>query len=402
MNNQSLIYFDHAATTRTDPAVFAAMQPYFSDLYGNPSSIYRFAQKARQAVDEAREEAAKIFECSPRDILFTSGGTEANNLFIFGVAHYMQDAKKPYRHIITTKIEHDSVIKPCEFWQTHGFEVTYLDVDEKGLVSPADVEKALRPETAFISIIYANNEIGTTAPIAEIGEVIKKFRAKNPQPSTPNPLPYFHTDACQAAAYLPLSVQQLGVDAMTVNGGKIYGPKGVGALYIKEAIPFVPQLHGGGQEYRKRSGTENVPAIVGFAEALKRVQAEREKETARLLPLRDALIDGILATISQSRLNGDRIKRLPNNVNVSFKGLEGEAILHQLDMLNIAASSGSACTSGSLEPSHVIRALGVPDDWSHSATRFTLGHGNTRTEVDFLLAKLPGIINELRESSPFV
>lgn len=402
-----LIYLDHAATTPLDPRVFEVMKPYFTELYGNPSSIYRFAQQARQAVDTSRENVAEILECAPREAIFTSCGTESNNLFILGAARAYEKIGK---HIITTKIEHDSVLKPLECLESIGYEVTYLDAGEDGIVDPEDVRKALRPDTIFVTIMYANNEIGTIQPISEISKIIAEFRSTKSTNSQSaksvnkliNNFPFFHTDACQAAPYLDISVKHLGADAMTLNGGKIYGPKGVGALFVKEGIELTPLLFGGGQEYRKRSGTENVPAIVGFAEALKLAQANRDREAKRLLPLRDKLIDGILRKIPDSRLNGDRVRRLPNNVNVSFRGLEGEAILLRLDMIGIAASSGSACTSGSLEPSHVIRALGLSDEWTHSSTRFALGHGNTEAEADFVMEKLPEIIRELRETSPFI
>ena len=399
---RDLIYFDHAAATPLDPRVLAAMMPYFEAQYANPSSIYHFAQKARQGVDEAREEVGKILDCSPREILFTSCGTESNNFFILGAAAALAHSAKNSStkgHIITTKIEHESVLKPIEYLESQGFEVTYLDVDKNGLLKPDDVEYALRDDTIFVSIIYANNEIGTVQPIAEIAERIKKFREKRGKAVE---LPFFHTDACQAAPYLDISIKNLGVDAMTLNGSKIYGPKGVGVLYVKEGITLVPQMFGGGQEYRKRSGTENVPAIVGFAKALSLVQQNRQVESSRLTKLRDKLIDGVLEKIPRSRLNGDRLCRLPNNVNVSFSGIEGESILLQLDMHDIAASSGSACTSGALEPSHVIRALGLGDEWTHSSTRFTLGHSTTEKEVDAVLAALPSIIKELSQSSPFL
>lgn len=405
-----LIYLDHSATTAVDSRVFAVMKPYFSEFYGNPSSIYRLAQKSRQAIDLSREISAEILECSPREIIFTSGGTESNNLFILGAAQ----ALKPFgKHIITTKIEHDSVLEPIRFLEKQGFEVTYLDVYKNGIVKVSDVEKALRPDTIFVTIIYANNEIGTIQPISEIGKVIKNYRASTTHPS-PTPfgvgvrplrrtpfIPYFHTDACQAAAYLDLSVKNLGVDAMTLNGGKIYGPKGVGLLYLKESAEITPQIFGGAQERKVRAGTENVPAIRGFGEALKLVHADREKEADRLLPLRDKLIKGILK-IPNSRLNGDGEKRLPNNINVSFKGIDSGALLIKLDMLNIAASAGSACSSGSLEPPHVLLALGASPEWICGTVRFTLGHGNTAGDVDFLLKELPEITRELREISPFV
>jgi cysteine desulfurase len=389
-----LIYFDHAAATPVDPQVFTAMQPYFSEVYGNPSSIYQFAQKARKAVDEAREVTAEILECTPHEILFTSGGTESNNFFIFGAARF--GAKKGL-HIITTKIEHDSVLKPLKYLEGMGFEVTYLDVDENGILNPADVSRAIRPDTIFVSIMYANNEIGTVQPIQEISKIIKTHRAKSK-----TLFPLFHTDACQAAPYLPLSAAVLGVDSMTLNGGKIYGPKGAGMLFVREGIDLDPLLFGGGQEYRRRAGTENVSAIVGFATALKLVQKNREAETARLLPLREKLIKGILENIPHTRLNGHADLRLPNNVNISFRGLEGEAILLRLDMIGVCASAGSACTSGSLEPTHVIRALGLGEEWTHSAVRFSLGHGSTEKDIDYVLDKLPGIIAELGQFSPFI
>lgn len=405
-----LVYFDHAAACPLDPRVFEAMKPFFTDFFGNPSSIYQFAQKAHHALLSAREKIASIIECQPREIIFTSGGTESNNLFIQGLAQAAFDLKLPGRHIISTKIEHESVLKPLQYLESHGFELTYLPVGQSGIVDPVDFKKALREDTLLVTIMYANNEIGTIQPIAEIAEIIAQFRAARTSakisdshvPHATYRIPFFHTDACQAAPYLDISAKTLGVDAMTLSGSKIYGPKGAGALFLREGIPLNPQMRGGGQEYRKRSGTENVPAIVGFAKALELVADERAEESKRLLPLREKLIDGILQTIPDARCNGDREKRLPNNVNVSFKGLEGEAILLRLDMLGIAASAGSACTSGTLEPSHVIQALGLPDEFTHSATRFTLGHGTDEHDIDFLLKNLPFIVKELRETSPFV
>lgn len=383
-----MIYLDHAATTPVDDRVLQAMLPYLKEKFGNPSSMYRIGQEARAAIDGARESIGEILGCAPREILFTSGGTEANNLALIGIA---QQYKKNGRHIISTTIEHDSVLKPLHYLEEKGFEVTYVDVDRDGLVHPAAIRGSVRPDTILVSVAYANNEIGVIQPISEIAHAINEVKKK----------PYFHTDACQAAPCLSLNVKEFGVDAMTLNGGKIYGPKGVGCLYLREGVKIVPQILGGGQEYRVRSGTENVAGIVGISKALELVQQEREKESARLLPLRDMLIDGILHSISDSRLNGSREKRLPNNVNVSFKGLEGETILMRLDMLDIAASSGSACTSASLEPSHVIRALKIGEEWTHSSTRFSLGHGTTEQEIEFVLAHLPTIVKELRELSPF-
>lgn len=398
-----MIYLDHAATTPLDPRVLDAMMPYFGEKFGNPSSIYTLGQEARKAVDVSRQKVADILGCTAREILFTSSGTESNNLFLFGAARYAV-ASGYGKHIIATRIEHDSVLKPLEQLEREGFEVSLVEVGEDGIVEVEDVMKLVRPDTIIVSVIYANNEIGTIQPIAQIAEALKKYRSKNgSHNATKNGFPLLHTDACQAAAYLDINVKSLGVDALTLNGGKIYGPKGVGVLFVREGIKIAPMIFGGGQEYRLRSGTENVAAIVGCAKALELMadRTVREKESARLLPLRDRLIDGLLSAIPDSRLNGDRTRRLPNNANLSFRGLEGESILLRLDMLNIAASSGSACTSGSLEPSHVIRALGLPEEWSHSSTRFTLGHTTTIAEIDFVIEKLPSIVSELRQMSPF-
>lgn len=382
------VYLDYAAATPLDPVALQEMAPYFSDLFGNASSVYQFGQKSRHAISKAREDVAEILQSGPREILFTSGGTESNNLFIFGAA---EAYKKFGRHVITTKIEHDSVLKPLNSLETRGFEVTYLDVGKNGIVKATDVKKALRPDTIFVTVMYANNEIGTIQPIAEIAKEIKKYRRTI----------LFHTDACQAAPFLNISVKKLGVDSMTLNGGKIYGPKGAGVLFVKEGVQLTPQILGGGQEYRIRSGTENVAAIVGFAKALQLAQRERKSESKRLSDLRDRLLKGVLNNIPHSLLNGDVRRRLPNNANISFRGLEGESILFKLDMLNIAVSAGSACSSGSLEPSHVIRALGLSDEWIRSATRFSLGRHTTQSDIDYVLQKLPHAIAELRELSPF-
>lgn len=394
MNRNRVIYLDHAATTPVNARVFAKMEPYFSSIYGNASSIYTFAQQARRAVDEAREIIASRLECKPREVIFTSGGTESNNLALLGFA----EAYEKYgKHIITSRIEHDSVLKPLEHLKGLGFEITLLEVGEEGIVNPGDIKKALRPDTILISLMYANNEIGTIQPIAEIAQIIKNYKLQ----TTNHKLPVFHTDACQSALYLDISVKKLGVDSLSVTGGKIYGPKGIGFLYVREGLDIVPQLRGGGQEYRLRSGTENVPSIVGLAEAFRLATFEREQETKKLLSLRDQLIDGILQTIPRSRLNGSRQSRLPNNANISFYGLEAEPILLQLDQCGICVSAGSACTSGSLEPSHVIQALGLSEEWTHSSVRFTLGKENTREDVEYVLQELPKIIEQVRKFSPF-
>lgn len=386
-----VIYMDHAAATPLDPRVFKVMEPYFKTFYGNPSSIYEFAQKSRHAVEDSRKKTADILDVKEKEIFFTSGGTESNNFLIFGIADAHKDQGK---HIVTISIEHDSILKPLEHLEKNGFEITRVKVQKNGIVKTEDVLAAIRKDTILVTVMYANNEIGTIQPIAEIGMAIKEIRDKGRYP-------IFHTDACQAASYLDLNTKKLNVDSMTLNGGKIYGPKGVGVLFLKENISITPQIWGGGQERRLRSGTENVPVIVGFAEALTIVTQNREEESKRLVPLRDELIAGLLKT-PDTILNGDPTTRLPNNVNVSFKGIEGESILLRLDMIGVAVSSGSACTSGSLEPSHVIRSLGLGEVWTHSSTRFSLGQGNTKKEVDFVLEQMPKIIEEVRELSPFV
>ncbi len=393
--------------------------PYFTAEFGNASSLHSMGQRARHAVDSSREKVASILGAKQSDIIFTSGGTESNNLFIKGVAELVLRDERVKKgafvpHIITTKIEHESVLRPIEELSKQGFEVTYLDVGKDGVLSVEDLQNALRPETVFVSIMYANNEIGTVQPVRECAEAIKEFRKKMSASIPSNsslPSLLLHSDACQAAPYFSLNVEELGVDAMTLNSGKIYGPKGVGCLYVRGgahgSVPLMPQLLGGGQEYRMRSGTENVAGIVGFATALELAQKTRTEESARQTILRDTLIDGILK-IENTRLNGSREKRLPNNINVSSKGLHGEAILTRLDIAGIFASSGSACSSGSLEPSHVIAALGARDGddadadiWIRSATRFSLGRFTTKEEIEDVLIELKTIIVELGDTNPF-
>ncbi len=427
----SEIYLDHSAATPLDPRVLEAMMPYLSTEFANPSSLHKAGQRARHAVDESREKVASIVGAKQSEVIFTSGGTESNSLFIKGVGEFILQNLEEIRrgkydegaefservvdvestfvpHIITTKIEHESVLMPIEELAKKGFRVTYLDVGEDGVISLEDFEKAITNETVFVSIMYANNEIGTVQPVRECASILKKKNAEFSSARTPFCFSaLLHTDACQGAPYLSLNVDELGVDSMTLNSGKIYGPKGVGCLYVRGgahgAVKLIPQLLGGGQEYRMRSGTENVAGIVGFAAALEFAQENREEESSRLLILRDKLIDGILK-IPNTRLNGSREKRLPNNVNVSFMGLHGETILVRLDMAKIAASSGSACSSGSMEKSHVIAALGgeVADDvWSRSATRFTLGHSTTEKEIEIVIKELEKIVRDLHETSPF-
>ena len=379
------IYLDHAATTPVDPRVAAAMEPFWAYNFGNPASFHSYGLAAKKALEAARGSVAKIIGAQPSEIVFTGGGTESVNLALKGVA---RANKERGRHIITSKIEHHAVLHSCEALEKEGFEVTYLDVDKYGLVDPADVERAIRPDTILISIMYANNEIGTIEPIAEIGAIARK-----------RDIP-FHTDACQAGGACELDVRRLNVDLMTLNGSKIYGPKGVGMLYIHKGVLIEPIIHGGGQEAGLRSGTENVPGIIGFAKALELAQASRQKECARLIKLRDRLVEGILKSIPDSFLNGHPTKRLPNNVNVTILNIEGESLVLQLDRAGIAASTGSACSSERLEPSHVLLAIGLPKEAAHGSLRLTLGHSNSDADVDYVLKTLPPIVERLRAISP--
>ncbi|NLW58835.1 MAG: cysteine desulfurase NifS [Firmicutes bacterium] len=380
-----MIYLDHAATTPVKPEVLAAMLPYFTEHYGNPSSVYKIAQRNRKAIDDARAVVAEHLGAQPNEIFFTSGGTEADNWAIKGIAEAF---KEKGNHIITTNIEHHAVLHPCQYLEKHGYEVTYLEVDPDGLVTAEQVEAAIRPETILITIMYANNEIGTIMPIAEIGAVAKKHGI------------VFHTDAVQAIGHLPIDVRAQNIDLLSLSGHKFYGPKGTGALYIRRGLQLPPLLHGGGQERNRRAGTENVPGIVGLAKAMALAYEDLEAKNAKIKALRDYLIDGIMTQIPYCRLNGHREQRLPNNVNISFEFIEGESLLLLLDMAGIAASSGSACTSGSLDPSHVLLALGLPHEQAHGSIRFTLGEDNTREEMDQVLEKLPSFVERLRSMSP--
>lgn len=378
------IYMDHAATTPVRPEVLEAMLPYFSSEFGNPSSVYSWGRAARNALDSARDQVAALLGASAGEIIFTSGGSEGANLAIKGVAWADQNRGK---HIITSAIEHHAVLDTVLWLEKQGFEVTILPVDEYGLVSPAQVEQALRPDTILVSIMHANNEVGTIQPISEIGAIVRKHGAK------------FHTDAVQTAGVLDLNVDALNVDLLSISAHKFYGPKGVGALYVRKGVRLNPLIHGGGQEKRRRAGTENVAGIVGLAKAFALAQSERAEENARLTKLRDRLIDG-LSRIPHTRINGHLEQRLPNNVNVCFEFIEGESMLLNLDLRGIAASSGSACTSGSLDPSHVLLAMGLPHEIAHGSLRLTLGRENTEEDVDFVLQELPGIVERLRAMSP--
>lgn len=389
------IYLDHASTTPVDPRVREKMEPFLSEKFGNPSSIYKIGRQAREAVDQAREEAAQVFGCRSEEIIFTGSGTESDNLAVLGAARAYKDK---YNHIITSRIEHQAVLKPCEHLEKkEDFKVTYLKPDKEGVIHPEEIEQALTKETILVSIIFANNEIGTINPIQEIAKVIRdKKKEWGRQPNEP---PFFHTDACQAAGYLELSVEKLGVDLLTINGSKIYGPKGTGILYRKRDLKLEPLIFGGGQESGLRSGTENVAGIVGLAEALKIANTEREKESARLIPLRDKLIQEIQTKISKTSLNGHPTERLPNNVNISILNVEGEAVLLYLDSYGISASTGSACDSSALEPSHVILGLGKPYEYAHGSIRFSLGQSTTEKDIDYVLESLPKIVETLRKVS---
>lgn len=385
------IYLDHAATTYLDPRVKRAMDPFWDKEFGNPSSFHSVGKRAKEAVDGARGKIAKILGCRESEIIFTMGGTESDNLAIFGVAKALEKFGK---HIVTSKIEHPAIWHSCEKLEKDGWRVSYIKVDRQGIVDLKELEAAMTKETVLVSVMYANNEIGTIEPIQEIAKIIRKKREEFGTKT-----PYFHTDACQAAGVLEMNVAKLGVDLLTFNGSKIYGPKGIGALYVKTGTPLSPILYGGGQERGLRSGTENVPAIIGLGEALTLAHEGKEKENARLIKLRDYLIKNLLK-IPKTILNGHPESRLPNNVNISFMDIEGEAMVLYLDSYGIYASTGSACQSATLEPSHVIRAIGLPYEAAHGSLRLTLGHRTTKADLDYLLKVLPEIVKKLRAISP--
>ena len=397
------VYLDHAATTYLDPRVKEAMEPYWTEEFGNPSSLYRSGRRAKEALDNARQTVARILNCRPDEIIFTGGGTEAINLAIFGVAHFHSNILKNVGmsrgHLITSKIEHHAVLHSMQALEKEGFEVTYLDVDEYGFVAPEKVKAAIRPDTILVSVMYANNEIGTIEPIEEIGRVIRKTRDERKAAGSQTPI-FFHTDACQAAGALDMDVQKLGPDLLAINGSKIYGPKGVGCLFVRRGVRLKPLIYGGGQENNLRSGTENVPGIVGLAKAFEIAQGEREKESARLAELRDYFAARILKEIPKVVLNGHPSKRLSNNVNISVLDIEGEAVILYLDARGVYISTGSACTSTTLDPSHVILALGRPYEYAHGSLRFTLGRRTTKEDLDYVMEVFPAIVEKLRVISP--
>jgi cysteine desulfurase len=381
------IYLDHAATTPVDERVVAAMLPYFTAKPGNPSSIHQAGRAALEALDEARETVAAVLGANRKEIIFTGGGSEADNLAIKGVALAQRQAGKG-AHIITSAIEHHAVLHAVEYLESFGFEATVLPVDADGLVRPDDLRAAMRPDTVLASIMYANNEIGTIQPLAALGAICREHGV---------PL---HTDAVQAAGSLPLHVDALNVDLLTLAAHKFYGPKGVGALYVRRGIPLLPQINGGGQERRRRAGTENVAGIVGLATALRLAEERRPTYAADCTALRDRLIAGVLDLVPYSSLNGHPTRRLPNNANIAFEFVEGESVLLLLDQAGIAASSGSACSSGSLEASHVLVALGLPYERAIGSVRFTIGLDTTEADIDYLLDTLPPLIERLRSVSP--
>jgi cysteine desulfurase len=364
------------------------MVPYFSQHFGNPSSLHSVGQEARYALDEARERVAGVLNCRPREVVFTGGGTESDNAAIHGVATALHETGK---HIVTSSVEHHAVLHACQYLESQGFEVTYLPVDADGMVQPEAVYNAINERTTLVTIMYGNNEIGTINPISEIAKAIKK-RAEELSRTI-----VFHTDAVQAAGYLSLDVAELGVDLLSLSGHKFYGPKGTGVLYIKRGTPYLPLIHGGGQERERRSGTENIPGIIGLSLALEAANTAREETGQHCSALRDRIIESVLEQIPGSRLNGHATLRLPNNANFSFTGVEGEPILLGLDMAGIAASSGSACSSGSLEPSHVLLALGQSAEIARGSLRITLGRDNTQEEVEYLLEVLVDLVQRLRQ-----
>jgi len=383
-----IIYLDHAATTAVDPRVVEAMAPYWSERYGNASSIYSLGREAAKAIEEARQTVAGILNCESKEIIFTSCGSESDNLAVRGVA-FAQRHRGKGNHIITSAIEHHAIGHTCEQLEKYfGFEVTYLPVDRYAMVDPEDVRRAIRDDTVLISVMTANNEVGTIQPIAEIGKIAHE-----------RGIP-FHTDAVQAGGTLSLDVNELHVDLLSLSAHKFYGPKGVGVLYVRKGTPLLPVQTGGGHEHQRRAGTENVAGIVGLATALQLAYDHITENNARITALRERLIQGLLERIPDAQLTGHPTQRLPNSASFAFKYIEGESILLNLDMLGICASSGSACTSASLEPSHVLVAMGIPVEVAHGSLRLTLGNENTEEDVDYVLQVLPGIVEKLRMMSP--
>ena len=384
--DKKVIYLDHAATTATRPEVVEAMLPYFTENYGNPSSVYDLGAKNKSAVTTARETIAKALGTDTSNIYFTAGGSEADNWAIVATA---EAYKNKGNHIITSKIEHHAVLHTCEYLEKErGFEVTYVDVDENGKVKLDELKKAIRPTTILITIMFANNEIGTIQPVKEIGAIAKEHGI------------LFHTDAVQAFGQVPINVDEMNIDMLSASGHKLNGPKGIGFLYIRKGVKIRSFIHGGAQERKRRAGTENVPGIVGLGKAVEIAVNTMEERTKKEMELRDYLIDRVLSEVPYTRLNGDRYDRLPNNANFSFQFIEGESLLIMLDMAGICGSSGSACTSGSLDPSHVLLSIGLPHEIAHGSLRLSLGDENTKEEMDYVIEKIKGIVDRLRAMSP--
>ena len=380
-----LIYLDNAATTKTAPEVVEAMLPYFTENYGNPSSVYSFASKNKEAISKQRDIIADALGAKANEIYFTAGGSESDNWALKAAAEAYGDKGN---HIITTKIEHHAILHTAEYLEKKGFEVTYLDVDEDGVVKLDELKEAIRPETILISVMFANNEIGTIQPIKEIGEIAKEHGI------------LFHTDAVQAFGQVPIKVDEYHIDMLSASGHKLNGPKGIGFLYIRKGVKIRSFVHGGGQERKRRAGTENVPGIIGLGTAVARAVRTMDERMAKETELRNYMIDRILAEIPHTKLNGHRTKRLPNNTNFSFQFIEGESLLIMLDMKGICGSSGSACTSGSLDPSHVLLAIGRPHEIAHGSLRLTLSDETTKEEIDYVIDELKAIVDRLRSMSP--
>jgi len=383
---ENIIYLDHAATTPVDPRVRQEMMPHFTEYFGNPSTLYSLGTLSSQAIEKARAQAASLINCAPEEIFFTSGGTESDNWAIKGAA--IAHAKKG-KHIITTAVEHHAVMEPCRFLEKEtGCEVTFLTVDEYGLVSPDDVRKAIRKDTILVSVMHANNEIGTIEPVEETGRIAREKEV------------LFHVDAVQTVGNYPVDVEAINCDLLSLSAHKFYGPKGVGALYIRKGVRIHPFMQGGGQEHGKRGSTHNVPGIVGLGKACEIAAEEMQQANEKVLELREALIKGVMERVSNVRLNGHPKQRLPNNVNICVAKVEGESMLLCLDMNRICCSSGSACTTGSLDPSHVLLAIGLPPEVAHGSLRFTLGRHTTEEQINYVLDVFPGIVDRLRAMSP--
>ena len=380
-----LVYLDHAATTAARPEVVEAMLPYFTEKYGNPSSIYSLGSETKAAITHAREIMAKSIGTTSENIYFTAGGSESDNWALVATAEAYASKGK---HIITSKIEHHAILPTCDYLASRGYEITYIDVDENGVIKLDQLKAAIRPDTILISVMFANNEIGTIQPSEEIGAIAKEHGI------------LFHTDAVQAYCQVPIDVDKMHIDMLSISGHKINGPKGIGFLYIRKGVKIRSFIHGGAQERKRRAGTENVPSIVGLGKAVEMAVADMEERTSKEIELRDRMIDAIYKRIPYARLNGDRTRRLPNNVNFSFQFVEGESMLIMLDMAHICASSGSACTSGSLDPSHVLLAIGLPHEIAHGSLRLTLGYDNTQEEIDGVVDEIEKIVARLRSMSP--